>query len=147
MTKPIPYFDYEGFFGEEYVYAEEREILLPPMIAVEEHWRRDFILRVERDNKATGKLVRWYDVALNSFDADSMWEEDKSKSDDQSDRNYLKAHAAEAAKALDDLAQTHDWKTSPLADEKHVYWKWKRAYRRVLAERLKQIYSAEFPEK
>ncbi len=147
MTKPIPYFDYEGFFGEEYVYAEEREILLPPMIAVEEHWRRDFILRVERNGKTAGKLVRWYDVALNSFNADSMWEEDKSENSTKTDLDYLDAHAGEAAAALDDLAKTHDWKTSPLAEPEHAYWEWKRAYRRVLAERLKQIYSAEFPEK
>lgn len=144
MTKPIPYFDYEGFFGEEYVYAEEREILLPPMVSLTEKWRRDFILQLERDGNLTSKLVRWYDVALDSFDADSMWEEDKSKADDQSDRNYLKAHAKEAAKALDDLAKTHDWKASPLADDTHVYWEWKRAYRRVLGRRLREIYLTEF---
>ena len=73
-----------------------------------------------------------------------MWEEDKSKSDDQSDRNYLKAHAKETAKALDDLAKTHDWKTSPLADDTHVYWEWKRAYRRVLGRCFRKIYSKEF---
>ena len=146
MTKLIPYFDYEGFFGEEYIYADEREILLPPMIALTAKQLPDETLTAEETN--AGELtVPQYDVTLGRFTPDSMWEEDKSKSDDQSDRNYLKAHAAEAAKALDELAQTHDWKTSPLADEKHVYWKWKRAYRRVLAERLKQIYSAEFPEK
>ena len=146
MTEPIPYFDYEGFFGEEYIYADEREILLPPMIALTAEQRPDETLTAEETN-AGALTVPQYDVTLGRFRPDSMWEEDKSKSDDLSDRNYLKAHAKEAAKALDDLAKTHDWKTSPLSDDTHVYWEWKRAYRRVLAERLKQIYAAEFPEK
>lgn len=147
MTKPIPFFDYEGFFGEEYVYADEREILLPPMVSAVEKWRRDFILPVKKDKKNTGKLVRWYDVTLSDFAPDSMWEEDQSASDDKSDRAYLKAHAEEAADALDNLAQKHVWKTSPLAEPEHVYWEWKKAYRRVLGRRLKDIFSQEFTTK
>ena len=147
MTKPIPFFDYEGFFGEDYVYADEREILLPPMICASEKWRRDFILPVKKDGKATGKLVRWYDVTLGGFEPDSMWKEDKSESDDKSDQVCLSAHAEEAADALDTLVNTYDWKTSPLADEEHVYWQWKKAYRRVLGRRLKNIYFAEFAVK
>ena len=147
MAEPIPYFDYEGFFGDEYIYADEREILLPPMIARTAEQLSDVHLTAEETN-ARELTVPQYDVTLGRFRPDSMWEEDRSdKSNLDADLDFLKTNAGEAAKALDDLAQTHDWKTSPLADEKHVYWEWKRAYRRVLAERLKQIYAAEFPEK
>jgi hypothetical protein len=147
MTKPIPYFDYEGFFGEEYIYADEREILLPPMISLTTKQLSDVHLTAE-DTNAAELTVPQYDVTLGRFRPDSMWEEDRSdKSDLDADLDYLETKAMEAAKALDDLAQTHDWKTSPLSDDTHVYWEWKRAYRRVLAKRLKQIYSAEFPEK
>ena len=147
MTKPIPYFDYEGFFGEEYVYAEEREILLPPMVSLTKKWRRDFILQLERDGNLTSKLVRWYDVALGNFAPDSIIEDDQALTNDKSDRSYLSAHAKEAAEALDHLTRTHDWFTSPISDEKHIYWEWKRAYRRILERRLKQIYYSEFSEK
>ena len=63
-------------------------------------------------------------------------------------RNIRKmTDAKEAAEALDLLAQTHDWKTSPLASGEHVYWQWKQAYRRVLGRQLKDIYSQEFTTK
>lgn len=147
ITEPIPYFDYEGFFAEEYVYADEREILLPPMISLDTQQRPDFTLTAEESGAAADIQVRWYDVTLGSFDPDCMWKEDQSASDDDTDRTFLSVHAAEAAEALDNLAQKHDWKTSPLADEKHVYWHWKRAYRRVLGRRLKDIFSQEFTTK
>lgn len=147
MTELIPYFDYEGFFGEEYIYADEREILLPPMISLTTKQLSDVHLTAE-DTNAAELTVPQYAVTLGRFRPDSMWEEDRSdKSDLNADLDFLKTNAGEAAAALDELAKTHDWKTSPLAEPEHVYWEWKRAYRRVLAERLKQIYSAEFPEK
>ena len=147
MTEPIPYFDYEGFFAEEYIFANEREILLPPMISLGTQQRPDFTLTAEESGAAADIQVRWYDVTLGSFDPDCMWKEDQSASDDDTDRTFLSVHAAEAAEALDNLAQKHDWKTSPLADEKHVYWHWKRAYRRVLIRRMQNIYRTEFPQK
>lgn len=147
MTELIPYFDYEGFFGEEYIYADEREILLPPMISLTTKQLSDVHLTAE-DTNAGELTVPQYAVTLGRFWPDSMWEEDRSdKSNLDADLDFLKTKAMEAAAALDELAQTHDWKTSPLSDDTHVYWEWKRAYRRVLAKRLKQIYSAEFPEK
>lgn len=146
MTEPIPYFDYEGFFGDEYIYADEREILLPPMIALTAEQLPDEPLTAEETN-AGALTVPQYDVTLGRFQPDSMWEEDKSKNSTKTDLDYLDAHAGEAAAALEELAKTHDWAASPLSSTDHIYWEWKRAYRRVLAERLKQIYSAEFPEK
>ena len=143
MTKLIPYFDYEGFFGEEYIYADEREILLPPMISLTTKQLSDVHLTAE-DTNAGELTVPQYDVTLGRFRPDSMWEEDKSENSSKTDLDFLKANAGEAAKALDELAKTHSWKNSPLADEKHVYWEWKRAYRRVLGRCFRKIYSKEF---
>ena len=147
MTKRVPFFDYEAFFGEEYVFADEREILLPPMLALETEQQPDFILSAKESGAEKDIRVRWYDVTLGGFAPDSMREADRSASDDKSDRAYLKAHAEEAAKALDELAKTHDWETSPLAEPKHVYWQWKKAYRRVLGRQLLEIYQTEFEVK
>ena len=147
MTKRVPFFDYEAFFGEEYVFADEREILLPPMLALETEQQPDFILSAKESGAEKDIRVRWYDVTLGGFAPDSMREADRSASDDKSDRAYLKAHAEEAAKALDELAKTHDWETSPLAEPKHVYWQWKKAYRRALGRQLLEIYQTEFEVK
>lgn len=147
MTKRVPFFDYEAFFGEEYVFADEREILLPPMLALETEQQPDFILSAKESGAEKDIRVRWYDVTLGGFAPDSMREADRSASDDKSDRAYLKAHAEEAAKALDELAKTHDWETSPLAEPKHVYWQWKKAYRRALGRQLLEIYQTEFEAK
>lgn len=147
MTKRVPFFDYEAFFGEEYVFADEREILLPPMLALETEQQPDFILSAKESGAEKDIRVRWYDVTLGGFAPDSMQEADRSTSDDKSDRAYLKAHAEEAAKALDELAKTHDWETSPLAEPKHVYWQWKKAYRRALGRQLLEIYQTEFEAK
>jgi hypothetical protein len=91
MTKPIPYFDYEGFFGEEYIYADEREILLPPMIALTAEQLSDVHLTAEETN--AGELtVPQYDVTLGRFRPDSMWEEDKSENSTKTDlimRNFI----------------------------------------------------------
>lgn len=143
MKERIPYFDYEGFFGEEYVYAYEREILLPPMISAASKWRTDFILPADRNGTA-GRQVRWYDVTLGSFDPDSSWKEDKTTSDVKTDLDFLKTNAAAAANALDDLVRTCSWNTSPLSDPNYVYWGWKQAFRRVLARRMREIYLKEF---
>ena len=146
MTELIPYFDYEGFFAEEYIYADEREILLPPMISLTTKQLSDEALTAE-ETKAGELTVSQYDVTLGRFRPDSMWEEDRSdKSNLDADLDFLKTNAREAAAALDDLAKTHNWTVSPLANEKHVYWEWKRAYRRVLGRRLKSIYFQEFTE-
>ena len=147
MTKRVPFFDYEAFFGEEYVFADEREILLPPMLALETEQQPDFILSAKESGAEKDIRVRWYDVTLGGFAPDSMREADRSASDDKSDRAYLKAHAEEAAKALDELARTHDWETSPLAEPEHVYWQWKKAYHRALGRQLLEIYQTEFEVK
>ena len=147
MTKRVPFFDYQAFFGEEYVFADEREILLPPMLALETAQQPDFILSAKESGAEKDIRVRWYDVTLGGFAPDSMQEADRSASDDKSERAYLKAHAEEAAQALDELARGHNWKTSPLAKPEHVYWQWKRTYRRILGRRLKDIYSQEFTAK
>lgn len=144
MTKRVPFFDYEAFFGEEYVFADEREILLPPMLALETEQQPDFILPAKESGAEKDIRVRWYDVTLGSFDPDCMWKEDQSASDDDTDQAFLSAHAEEAAEALDHLAKSHDWNLSPLTSEDHVYWEWKRAYRRVLGRRMREIYRTEF---
>ena len=145
MTEPIPYFDYEGFFGDEYVYAEEREILLPPMISIKTAEQPSFILTAKESGAAEDKVVQWYDVDLFTFDPGSGWAEDwTGKSGDNADLDYLKANAEDAANALDGLVKTHDWPASPLRNDTHIYWEWKKAYRRVLTRRMRDIYKAEF---
>lgn len=140
----VPYFDYEGFFREQYVYADEREVLLPPMLTVTHRNPQDVPLTFFRRRCHLRKTARKYEVTVTGFDltpprmpvlADGMTPE-----------AYLQAHAAEAAEALDRLSKTHDMDKAGLTDPDHPYWIWKACWQYVLRTRFREIYLRHFPQ-
>lgn len=135
----VPFFDYEDFFQDQYVYADEREVLLPPMIPMRARWVTDRFLCLNADDPANGTLVRCYDITLQGFD---LHEPNVPACHDP--EQYLTDHADEAAAALNTLAATHDMTAAGLSDPSHVYWTWKRCYQYLLRKKFQEIYLHEF---
>lgn len=129
----IPYLDYEDFLGDDYSNPKQREILLPPMVRMTWKFRGK-----NRWKEVDG--VSLYDIQLTGFGMPLELEEE------QQLLEILEAHAAEAADGLDDLAQQKE-AAAVFKDPDHAYWKWKRAFRQLVLQRMQRIYESYYGEK
>lgn len=132
LSGQVPYLDFEDFLGAAYSFSEEREVLLPPMVAMTCGECR------EKHHPGIG-VVRHCHLTLEGFRPDGEMQ------DEQTLIETLNAHAAAAAEGLRDLVR-HRLDADILRDESHPYWTWKAAFRRLVLQRMQAIYGAYFPE-
>lgn len=121
----VPYLDFPEFLGQDYRYPDQREILLPPMVKMEQgpcdirehdgigpvshyHIRFTGIMEVRLQNEAelTAILTKQRDAA---------------------------------AEGLDDLARNRE-NAAVLRDDDHPYWKWKEAFSQLAGQRMAEVY-------
>lgn len=135
LTCPVPFVDYERLLGRAYVYADEREILLPPFLKVlrvseeslSDEERERFPKREEGD-------IKKYIVELGSF---SPGESDV---DEAALVEWLDAHKETAAGVLGQLCE----RRVPEEYEKSVYLDWKKHFQLLVQScfhNIKKSYS------
>lgn len=128
----VPYLDFEDFLREKYSFADEREVLLPPMVAMT-------CGECEiREHPQLGP-IRHYHLTLEGFHPDGEMQ------DEQALTETLNIHAEAAAEGLRDLVK-HRLDADILRDESHPYWTWKAAFRRLVLQRMQGIYGQYFTE-
>ena len=135
LTCPVPFVDYERLLGSAYVYADEREILLPPFLKV---------LRVSEESLSDEERERFperekgnlkkYMVELGSF---SPGEPDV---DEAALVEWLDEHKETAAGVLGQLCE----RRVPEEYEKSVYLDWKKHFQLLVQScfhNIKKSYS------
>lgn len=122
----VPYLDFQEFLGDQYQYADQREILLPPMVKMECGPCRT----VEHVDIGP---VRHYDIRFTHVETDMEFREEAELS------AVLHDLREAAADGLDDLARNRE-AAAVLGDGEHPYWKWKEAFRRLATQRMAMIY-------
>ena len=124
----VPYLDYDGFFGAANGFAEEREVLLPPMVPM-------CCSEIEELYHPGLGMVRHCHLTLKGFAPDcTVEEEDKLI-------GILNTHAETAAEGLNDLVKRR-LEADILAQPEHPYWIWKAAFRQLVLQRMKHIHSS-----
>lgn len=132
LTGQVPYLDFEGFFGSNYSFDYEREVLLPPMVKMTcGSFRMEF-------HPGIGPVPH-YNITFTGFGADieAVNEEEVMA--------FLGENAETAADALEDLVQ-RKLDADVWADDDHIYWKWKQAFRKLTLQRMQKIYESYFGE-
>lgn len=132
LGSQVPYLDFEEFLGSAYSFAEEREVLLPPMVAMTcgACW--------EEEHAEVGN-VRHCRLIFDGFRPDGEHRDEAVLTE------LLTTHAEAAARGLKDLVARR-LEADILRDEGHPYWTWKAAFRRLVLQRMETIYSEYFAE-
>lgn len=133
LGEGIPYLDYADFLGADYHYTEQREVLLPPMVQMQ------FGPCQVKDWPGIGPVCH-YDIKLTGFGTDIGYEDERNLTQTLTD------YASEAADGLDDLALKKE-AAAVFSDPDHAYWKWKRAFRQLVLQRMQKIYESCYGEK
>lgn len=129
----VPYLDFEEFFGSAYGFANEREVLLPPMAKM--------TCGPCRTEERPGiGLVRHYDITFDGFETGI------GTADEQALMAFLAANSGPAADGLENLVQKKQG-ADIFRDEEHIYWKWKAAFRQLTVQRMQKIYESCFGAK
>ena len=126
----VPYLDMKEFLGDDYQYAEQKEILLPPMVKMEYGSCRI----MEHDGIGP---VSHYNVRFTGMDLDFERQNEKHLA------GILRELCSAAAAGLDDLAQNRE-AAAVFQDDNHPYWQWKKAFRQLVMQHMADIYQLYF---
>lgn len=133
LSGQVPYLDFEEFFGSAYSFENEREVLLPPMVKM-------VCGDCRMEHHPGIGPVPHYDITFTGFGVDiEAVDEDAAKA-------FLHDHAAAAADALTDLVK-NKLDAAVWADDRHIYWQWKAAFRKLTLQRMQKIYESYYGEK
>lgn len=124
----IPYFDYSDFFGEDYVYFDEQEVLLPPYIRMEVSELSD--LELEEIG-----AVQHYKINLTGFDEIVVVASEVDM------MAYLDENCQVSAMGLAELVRRREMDALP---PEHPYWKWKETFQALCRLRMQDIHRAWF---
>lgn len=126
----VPYLDMAEYLGEDYHYTDQREILLPPMVKMEHG-----PCRIAEHN-GIGPVCH-YNIRFTGMDIDFERQNEKNLI------GILQELCSAAAEGLDDLAQTRE-AAAVFQDDNHPYWRWKKAFRLLVMQRMADIYRSYF---
>lgn len=138
LGEKIPYFDYEGFFGDQYAFSDEREVLLPPLLKMEVVGDTDR-LTVE------GETVDCHKIRFTGFDLNRPELGDNISEEALID--LLESNYKRAAAALDDLVKERNLTALDKKnhdEEKAPYWVWKEAFQKLTLRCMANIYKSYF---
>ena len=126
LGEGVPYLDFEAFLGYSYSFAEEREVLLPPMVPMTCGAARIV------GHPDLGPIYH-YDVKLEGFKAA------EASVDEAELAAFLRANAEGAALGLADLVRRQK-EADIFSQEDHIYWRWKEAFQKLTLQRMRAIY-------
>lgn len=127
----IPCFDYSDFFGDDYVFFDEQEVLLAPYI------KMDMPKISCKWIEGVGE-VRYCRICLRRFDAGTV----------DTAESYLIANLDKncriAAQGLAELVKQRSMEALP---KDHPYWEWKKSFQTLYRLRLHGVQEAYWPDK
>lgn len=122
LSKIVPIADYEAILGDDYVYSDEAEVLLPPWLAIE---------RIDNEGEKpnpyeTGEIIQTYSIMFGdmSFDDCSETKNDLIR--------ILDRNCDEAAIILDDFRNDPDKALKAKEEEYLQYIEWKKAFKKLI---------------
>lgn len=128
IGKGVPYFDYEGFFQDQYVFSDEREVLLPPyiqMTAIAQH----------ADSVDGIGSVTYCELFLDKFDVGII-------SEDEEMLIYeLDHYCKDAANGFRQFVASKDTSVLPNG---HPYHTWKAKFQALCRLCMENIYRVYF---
>lgn len=126
----IPYLDFQEFLGADYQYADQREILLPPMVKM-----ACGPCQV-REHAGIGPVCH-YHIRFTGVDTGLVYR-------DEAVLTAVLTELAQAAAAgLDDLARNRE-DAAVFREPDHPYWTWKAHFRQLTMQRMADIYRTFF---
>lgn len=132
INAAVPLLDYQDVLGNDYVYTEEAEVLLPPCLSVAESDKSERMTAEERELlEPTGGKKYIIECGGMVFDHDGRTEDEL--------RDTLHRLRDEAANTLDKFREKPD----ELNKKDHLYTAyidWKKAFQALLKLKMKEMY-------
>lgn len=128
LGQKVPYFDYEGFFQDQYVFSDEREVLLPPYIHMLAE--KTYVDTVEGIGEVTH-----CEINLDKFHTKIIAEDEEELIDE------LDRYCEDAAQGFKKFVESKDLSVIP---ENHPYRKWKEKFQTLCRLCMQNVYISYF---